>query len=65
MPIGELGQSSSMRRVPGNRIHAFVNGTRETPLAVTSCQKCAGIQFIDDDAMGGFGLRMAKKKRKR
>jgi hypothetical protein len=25
----------------------------------------AGIQFIDDDEMGGFGLRIAKKKRKR
>jgi len=25
----------------------------------------AGIQFIDDDEFGGFGLRMAKKKRKR
>ena len=25
----------------------------------------AGIQFIDDDETGGFGLRMAKKKRKR
>jgi hypothetical protein len=25
----------------------------------------SGIQFIDDDEMGGFGLRMAKKKRKR
>jgi hypothetical protein len=24
-----------------------------------------GIQFIDGDEMGGFGLRMAKKKRKR
>jgi len=25
----------------------------------------AGIQFIDDDELGGFGVRMAKKKRKR
>ena len=25
----------------------------------------AGIQFIDDDDLGGFGVRMAKKKRKR
>ena len=25
----------------------------------------AGIQFIDDDETGGFGVRMAKKKRKR
>ena len=23
------------------------------------------IQFVDDDEMGGFGLRMANKKRKR
>jgi hypothetical protein len=30
-----------MRSVPGNRIHAFVNGTRETLLAVTMCQKRA------------------------
>jgi hypothetical protein len=25
----------------------------------------AGIRFIDEDETGGFGLRMAKKKRKR
>jgi transcriptional regulator with XRE-family HTH domain len=25
----------------------------------------AGIQFIDEDEMGGFGVRMAKKKKKR
>jgi len=25
----------------------------------------AGIQFIEDDKMGGFGVRMAKKKKKR
>jgi transcriptional regulator with XRE-family HTH domain len=25
----------------------------------------AGIQFIDDDENGGYGLRLAKKKRKR
>jgi hypothetical protein len=25
----------------------------------------AGIQFIDDDELGGFGVRMAKKQRKR
>ena len=25
----------------------------------------AGIQFIDDDEIGGFGVRMAKKKKKR
>jgi hypothetical protein len=24
----------------------------------------AGIQFIDDDETGGFGVRMAKKKRR-
>jgi hypothetical protein len=25
----------------------------------------AGIEFIDEDELGGFGVRMAKKKKKR
>ena len=46
---------------------------REGPLAgyvstlvkIQAAFEHAGIQFIDDDALGGFGVRMAKKKRKR
>ena len=34
-------------------------------LAVRRALEAAGIQFIDHDELGGFGVRMAKKKRKR
>jgi len=44
-------------------------GWRQEDLAqaakVETAFEQAGIQFIDDDETGGFGLRMAKKKRKR
>jgi transcriptional regulator with XRE-family HTH domain len=36
-----------------------------TLLKIQAAFEQAGIQFIDDDEMGGFGLRIAKKKRKR
>jgi hypothetical protein len=34
-------------------------------VSVQAAFEQAGIQFIDEDEMGGFGLRLEKKKRKR
>ena len=39
-------------------------GYVSTLLKIQAAFEQAGIQFIDDDETGGFGLRMAKKKRK-
>jgi transcriptional regulator with XRE-family HTH domain len=40
-------------------------GYVSTFLKIQAAFEQAGIQFIDEDETGGFGLRMAKKKRKR
>ena len=39
-------------------------GYVSTLVKIQAAFEHAGIQFIDDDALGGFGVRMAKKKRK-
>ena len=40
-------------------------GYVSTLIKVQSALEHAGIHFIDDDELGGFGVRMAKKKRRR
>jgi hypothetical protein len=40
---------------------AWLHAEKPTP----SAAERAGIQFTDEEEMGGFGLRMAKKKKKR
>ena len=54
---------ATIRRIESQQgpLAAYVS----TLLKIQAAFEQAGIQFIDDDAMGGFGLRMAKKKRKR
>ena len=42
-----------------------VTGYASTLVRLQAAFERAGIQFIDEDETGGFGLRMAKKKRKR
>jgi transcriptional regulator with XRE-family HTH domain len=42
-----------------------VLGNVSTVLKIQEAFEQAGIQFIDEDESGGFGLRMAKKKRRR
>ena len=42
-----------------------IAGYVSTLVRIQASFEQAGIQFIDDDDMGGFGLRMAKAKRKR
>jgi transcriptional regulator with XRE-family HTH domain len=43
----------------------LLTGNVSTLLKIQAAFEQAGIQFIDEDEMGGFGLRLAKKKRKR
>jgi transcriptional regulator with XRE-family HTH domain len=40
-------------------------GNVSTLLKIQGAFEQAGIQFIDEDETGGFGVRMAKKKRRR
>jgi transcriptional regulator with XRE-family HTH domain len=40
-------------------------GYVSTLVKIQAAFEHAGIQFIDDDETGGFGVRMAKRKRKR
>ena len=40
-------------------------GYVSTLVKIQAAFEHAGIQFIDDDELGGFGVRMAKKKRNR
>ena len=40
-------------------------GHVSTLLKIQAAFEQAGIHFIDEDEMGGFGVRMAKKKKKR
>jgi transcriptional regulator with XRE-family HTH domain len=42
-----------------------ITGYVSTLVRIQAALEKAGIQFIEDDEMGGFGLRLAKKKRKR
>jgi transcriptional regulator with XRE-family HTH domain len=42
-----------------------LTGYISTLLKIQAAFEQAGIQFIDEDDAGGFGLRMEKKKRKR
>ena len=41
-----------------------MTGYVSTLVRIQEAFEQAGIQFIDDDEAGGFGLRMAKKKKK-
>ena len=54
---------ATIRRIESQQgpLAAYVS----TLLKIQAAFEQAGIQFIDDDETGGFGLRMAKKKRKR
>jgi transcriptional regulator with XRE-family HTH domain len=42
-----------------------IMGYVSTLLKIQGALEQAGIQFIDEDEMGGIGVRMAKKKKKR
>jgi transcriptional regulator with XRE-family HTH domain len=42
-----------------------ITGYVSTLVRIQAAFEQAGIEFIDGDEIGGFGLRMAKKKKKR
>jgi transcriptional regulator with XRE-family HTH domain len=54
---------ATIRRIESQE--ELLTGNLSTLLKIQAAFEQAGIQFIDEDETGGFGLRMAKKKRKR
>jgi transcriptional regulator with XRE-family HTH domain len=40
-------------------------GNVSTLLKIQAAFELAGVQFVEEDEAGGFGVRMAKKKRRR
>ena len=54
---------ATIRRIESQE--ELLTGNLSTLLKIQAAFEQAGIQFIDEDDTGGFGLRMAKKKRKR
>jgi len=54
---------ATIRRIESQE--ELLTGNLSTLLKIQAEFEQAGIQFIDEDETGGFGLRMAKKKRKR
>jgi transcriptional regulator with XRE-family HTH domain len=55
--------TATIQRIEKSR--RLITGYVSTLVRIQAAFEQAGIQFIEDDEMGGFGLRMAKKKRKR
>jgi transcriptional regulator with XRE-family HTH domain len=54
---------ATIRRIESQE--ELMTGNVSTLLKIQAALEQAGIQFIDEDETGGFGLRLAKKKRKR
>jgi transcriptional regulator with XRE-family HTH domain len=55
--------TATIRRI--EKSHRPISGYVSTLVRIQAAFEQAGIQFLEEDAMGGFGLRMAKTKRKR
>jgi transcriptional regulator with XRE-family HTH domain len=55
--------TATIRRI--EKSDRAMTGYISTMVRIQAAFEHAGIQFIDDDENGGFGLRFAKKKRKR
>jgi transcriptional regulator with XRE-family HTH domain len=54
---------ATIRRIESQE--GLLTGYVSTVVKIQTAFEQAGIEFIDEDETGGFGLRMAKKKRKR
>jgi transcriptional regulator with XRE-family HTH domain len=54
---------ATIRRIESQE--GLLPGYVSTLVKIQAAFEQAGIQFIEDDETGGFGLRMAKKKGKR
>jgi transcriptional regulator with XRE-family HTH domain len=64
----EIAQAAKISVATIRRIESQegpLTGYVSTLVKIQAAFELAGIQFIDDDELGGFGVRMAKKKRKR
>jgi transcriptional regulator with XRE-family HTH domain len=54
---------ATIRRIESQE--GLLTGYVSTVVKIQTAFEQAGIEFIDEGETGGFGLRMAKKKRKR
>jgi transcriptional regulator with XRE-family HTH domain len=64
----ELSKASGVGTATIRRIEKSgraMTGYVSTLVRIQAAFEQAGIQFIEDDETGGFGLRMAKKKERR
>jgi len=55
--------AATIRRI--EKSEGALTGYVSTIVRIQAAFEQAGIHFIDDDETGGFGIRMAKRKRKR
>jgi transcriptional regulator with XRE-family HTH domain len=55
--------TATIRRI--EKSERALTGYVSTMVRIQEAFEQAGIQFIDDDETGGFGVRTAKRKRKR
>jgi len=64
---GDLSKASGVGTATIRRIEKSeaMTGYASTLARIQAAFEEAGVEFIDDDETGGFGLRMAKKKKKR
>ena len=64
----EIAQAAKISVATIRRIESqeeLSTGNVSTLLKIQAAFEQAGIQFIDEDETGGFGLRMTRRKRKR
>jgi len=54
--------AATIRRM--EKSHRPITGYVSTLLRIQEAFEKAGVLFIDDDEIGGYGLRLAKKRRK-
>jgi transcriptional regulator with XRE-family HTH domain len=65
---GDLSKASGVGTATIQRIeksHRPITGYVSTLVRIREAFEKAGIEFIDEDEISGFGLRLAKKKKKR
>ena len=63
----DLSKTSGVGTATIQRIeksHRPITGYISTLVRIQAALEKAGIQFIEDDEMGGFGLRLTKKRKR-
>ena len=64
----DLSKASGVGTATIQRIeksHRPISGYVSTLVRLQAAFEQAGVQFMDEDEVGGFGVRMARKKKKR